>query len=145
MSSLEPGFRIAPHASPSDPSIALLMARNQTSSQIMNLLSLASQKTEGTTNTKSHVDLESTDVLKTDYFVLVPHRKSGRAVKKLSDRGEETSYSWWRGLLNMFVYEHRDEQIVHDICVDGEMITVEDGNAVWVKSLKDVDLFSVIV
>jgi diacylglycerol kinase family enzyme len=118
MNALEKGFDIAPLADISDASIDMILARDLSRAQIIDLLS-------GALNKGSHILKPTCDYLKAADFVLVPDKNSA-------------SRSWGEWLRNAKYY--------HDICVDGEMIKVEDGLALWVKLLdQNRQVFNCIV
>ncbi|KAJ3404263.1 Sphingosine kinase 2 [Chytridiales sp. JEL 0842] len=118
MTSLERGFDIAPLAStlsintPRDPSsnspcMDLVLAEKLSRAQIIDFLSGALQK-------GSHIHKPTCKYLKTPGFLLIPSQHSA-------------SRSWKEWAKGVGKY--------HDICVDGEMMKVNEGDAVWVRLL----------
>ncbi|KND03613.1 uncharacterized protein SPPG_01089 [Spizellomyces punctatus DAOM BR117] len=111
MSSLEPGFQIAPHAHPSTSNIDLVLAPSLNRSQLLHFL----QSTPAIP--------EYIRYIKTRGFKLAPSQSSGRRTSWVPKAGK----------------------LVHDICIDGEMVELENGQAVWVKILDErAQLFNVV-
>ncbi|TPX70629.1 hypothetical protein SpCBS45565_g01559 [Spizellomyces sp. 'palustris'] len=95
MSSLEPGFQIAPHAHPSTPNVDLVLAPSLNRSQLLHFLQ------------STPTIPEFIRYIKTRGFKLIPSQSSGRRTSWVPKVGK----------------------LVHDICIDGEMVELENGKA----------------
>ncbi|KAJ3043162.1 hypothetical protein HDV00_005778 [Rhizophlyctis rosea] len=111
-SSLEPGFKIAPHAHPSQPTLDLVLCTSPDRSHVIEMLTKAGQG-------GAHASLPFVHYVRTKGWTLLPSTAAGRSKQGLVER----------------VVGGKDER-VHDLCVDGEMVQVEDGGAVWVRTVE---------
>ncbi|RKO94072.1 ATP-NAD kinase-like domain-containing protein [Blyttiomyces helicus] len=111
MSSLERGFRIAPHATPHDACLDLILAPDCDRAQTIQMLT-------GALTSGSHATQESVKLLKVRGMVLVP------------DAGSCSRRGSWFGF---------GGKLVSDVCIDGEMIELEAGKALWVRILDEAD------
>ncbi|KAJ3301815.1 hypothetical protein HDU76_005639 [Blyttiomyces sp. JEL0837] len=113
MSHLEPGFPIAPFATPTNRQTDLILAnKSMTSQQVGNMLNLAAK------GLGRHLLMEGVDNLKVRRFVLVP-----------KSAASSSSWASWFGGSGSGA----------DVCVDGEMVKVQEGDAVWVRDLEFED------
>ncbi|KAJ3279467.1 hypothetical protein HDU76_009499 [Blyttiomyces sp. JEL0837] len=114
MSHLERGFRIAPFATPTNRQTDLILAnKSMTSQQVGNMLNLAAK------GLGRHLLMDGVGNLKVRRFVLVPK----------SAAGSSSSWASWFGGSGGGA----------DVCVDGEMVKVQEGYAVWVRDLEFED------
>ncbi|KAJ3277993.1 hypothetical protein HK104_002752 [Borealophlyctis nickersoniae] len=127
MSSLEPGFRIAPYASPSSPDLDLILCPDVSRGDTVRMLGAA-------TTGGGHPSLPFVKYVKARGFVFVPDTASAAA------RAEDG------GILSLVAAKiGLGGRRAHDVCVDGEMLEVEDGNGVWVRVLEEGEqVFDVI-
>ncbi|KAJ3055995.1 hypothetical protein HK097_008484 [Rhizophlyctis rosea] len=113
VSSLELGFKIAPHAHPSNPTTDLILCTSPDRSQVLDLLKGAGQN-------GNHTTLPFVKYVRAKGYTLLP--TGGGRVKT------DGMVEWVSSLVGS-----GGGRVVHDLCIDGEMVEVEDGKAVWIS------------
>jgi hypothetical protein len=116
MRCLEKGFEICRLADFSKCETSLLFTEEISRKEMIQFLDAA-------TKGGHHLDFPHVSHLKTEGFELKPLKASGRRIK---------NHGLWGWLFS-------SGTIVHDVCIDGEVVQLSDGDTLLVKTLPESD------